>query len=234
MTAPTRVLIVDDHAIFRQGLKLLLQHDSHVRVVAEAADADEALAIATREQPDIILLDVDLEGFDALEIIESLQAAAPAARIIILTGVRTPELQARALRLGAKGFVLKDQSADLVLRAIKKVHEGELWFDRGTVGDAVMRLLKGKNEQDAPAALTPRELDIVRLVGEAPVTRLRSAVDRDKTVRNHRPLFEKAGATDCTWPFTPIATTWQLPRSPTDGEASCPTADPFNVAVLLT
>jgi two-component system nitrate/nitrite response regulator NarL len=200
VTTATRVLIVDDHAIFRQGLKLLLQRDSQVTVIGEAPDADKALAIATKEQPDIILLDVDLEGFDALEILESLQAAAPATRIIILTGVRTPELQARALRLGAKGFVSKDQSADLVLRAIKKVHEGELWFDRGTVGAAVMRLLKGKTEQDATAAtLTPRELDIVRLVGEglrndAIAKRL---LISDKTVRNQLTvIFEKAGVHD--------------------------------------
>jgi DNA-binding NarL/FixJ family response regulator len=200
VTAATRVLIVDDHAIFRQGLKLLLQHDSDVSVVAEAADADQALAIATKEQPDIILLDVDLEGYDALEIVESLQAAASATRIIILTGVRTPELQARALRLGAKGFLLKDQSADLVLRAIRKVHEGELWFDRGTVGAAVMRLLKGKDEQKVPATtLTPRELDIVRLVGEglrndAIAKRL---LISEKTVRNQLTvIFEKAGVRD--------------------------------------
>jgi DNA-binding NarL/FixJ family response regulator len=168
--------------------------------VGEAAGAEEALALAAREQPHVILLDVDLEGFNGLDIIESLQASAPETRIIVLTGVRTPELQARALRLGAKGFVPKDQSAEFVLRAVRKVREGELWFDRVTVGAAVTRALRGEGAQQAPVAnLTPRELEIVRMVGEG--LRNEAIAQRlsiqEKTVRNHLTvIFEKVGVRD--------------------------------------
>jgi DNA-binding NarL/FixJ family response regulator len=200
MTATIRILIVDDHAIFRQGLRLLLQGDAQMHVVGEAAGADVALALATEHQPDIILLDVDLEGFDGLDVVEALRTAAPAARIIILTGVRTPQLQTRALQLGARGFVLKEHSADLVLRAIHKVREGEFWFDRGTMGAAVSGLLKQSADSYAPiSVLTPRELDIVRLVGEglrndAIAKRLTIS---DKTVRNQLTIvFEKVGVRD--------------------------------------
>ncbi|PYR41852.1 MAG: DNA-binding response regulator, partial [Acidobacteria bacterium] len=115
----TRILVVDDHAIFREGVRMLLERDAQVSVIAEAADAQEALASAEREQPDIILLDVDLAGFDALELVELLQAAATEARIILLTGLQGAELQARALRLGVRGFVQKEQSAELLLKAIR-------------------------------------------------------------------------------------------------------------------
>ena len=120
----TRILIVDDHEIFREGVRMLLERDSQVAVIAEAADAQQALALAQTEQPDIILLDVDLAGFDALDLVELLQAAAPECRIVLLTGMQGAELQARALRLGVRGFVQKEQSAELLLRAIRKVRGG--------------------------------------------------------------------------------------------------------------
>ncbi|PYR14290.1 MAG: hypothetical protein DMF94_34555, partial [Acidobacteria bacterium] len=163
----TRILVVDDHAIFREGVRMLLERDAQVSVIAEAADAQEALASAEREQPDIILLDVDLAGFDALELVELLQAAATEARIILLTGLQGAELQARALRLGVRGFVQKEQSAELLLKAIRKVRSGELWFDRSALGTAMTRLLRGESEEGAAApGLTRRELEIVRLIGE--------------------------------------------------------------------
>ena len=195
-----RILIVDDHAIFRQGLKLLLQRERDLAILAEAANAEQALGLAAREQPDIILLDADLDGVDSLDILESLQASAPDSRIIVLTGLRTPELQGRALRLGARGFIAKEQSGELVVRAIRKVREGELWFDRSTVGAAVTRLLHGKSDESASVtALAPRELDIVRLVGEG--LRNDAIADRlslsEKTVRNQLTvIFEKVGVRD--------------------------------------
>jgi two-component system, NarL family, nitrate/nitrite response regulator NarL len=131
-TPAVRILIVDDHEMFRQGLKMLLRSDPRFEVVGEASSAQQALALAAQLQPEVILLDVDLEGTDGLDIAESLQASAPGTRIIVLTGMRGPEVQARALRLGAKGFVAKEQSGELVMRAILGVRDGELWFDRGT------------------------------------------------------------------------------------------------------
>jgi len=196
----TRILIVDDHEIFREGVRMLLERDSQVAVIAEAADAQQALALAQSEQPDIILLDVDLAGFDALDLVELLQAAAPEARIILLTGMQGAELQARALRLGVRGFVQKEQSAELLLRAIRKVRGGELWFDRGTVATAMTRLLRGDPEEGAPtASFTRRELEIVRLIGEGMTNdEIAEQLDiSEKTVRNYLTVvFEKAGVKD--------------------------------------
>jgi DNA-binding NarL/FixJ family response regulator len=195
-----RILVVDDHAIFREGVTLLLHRDPQIHVIAEAANAQDAVALAAKEQPDIILLDVDLAGFDALDIIESLQAAAPQTRIVLLTGVRGAELQTRALKLGARGFVSKEQSAEVLLKAVRKVREGELWFDRGTVDTAVTRLLRGDPDDGAVAtSFTRREFEIVRLIGDG--MKNDEIAERlgvsEKTIRNHLTIiFEKAGIHD--------------------------------------
>jgi two-component system, NarL family, nitrate/nitrite response regulator NarL len=200
-SATVRILLVDDHAMFREGVKLLLQRDARLEVIGEAGDPAKALELTARERPDIVLLDIDLAGHDGLDMIESLQASSPASDIIVLTGIRDEGLQARALRSGAKGFVQKDQNGDLVLRAIQKVHEGEIWFDRSTIGAAVTRLIEGDSDEQAQplGTLTARERDITRLVGEglkndAIAQRLFIS---EKTVRNHLTvIFDKVGVRD--------------------------------------
>ena len=187
--------------MFREGVKLLLQRDARLEVIGEAGDPAKALELTARERPDIVLLDIDLAGHDGLDMIESLQASSPASDIIVLTGIRDEGLQARALRSGAKGFVQKDQNGDLVLRAIQKVHEGEIWFDRSTIGAAVTRLIEGEGDEQAQplGTLTARERDITRLVGEglkndAIAQRLFIS---EKTVRNHLTvIFDKVGVRD--------------------------------------
>jgi len=200
-SATVRILLVDDHGMFREGVKLLLQRDARLEVIGEAGDPAKALELTARERPDIVLLDIDLAGHDGLDMIESLQASSPASDIIVLTGIRDEGLQARALRSGAKGFVQKDQNGDLVLRAIQKVHDGEIWFDRSTIGAAVTRLIEGDGDEQAQplGTLTARERDITRLVGEglkndAIAQRLFIS---EKTVRNHLTvIFDKVGVRD--------------------------------------
>jgi DNA-binding NarL/FixJ family response regulator len=195
-----RILLVDDHAMFREGVKLLLQRESQLDVVGEAGSPEEALDLAAREKPDLVLLDVDLSGHDGLDLIEALQASAPASDIIVLTGMRDAELQTRALRAGARGFVQKEQTGELVLRAIEKVRAGEVWFDRNTVGAAVSRLVSGEPDEDAQVGtLTAREKDITRLVGEG--LKNDAIAERlfisEKTVRNHLTvIFDKVGVRD--------------------------------------
>jgi two-component system response regulator DevR len=197
--ATVRILVVDDHAMFREGVKLLLQREPHLQVIGEAANPEEALELAAREQPDLVLLDVDLFGHDGLEIIADLQVTAPRTDIIVLTGMRDAELQGRALRAGARGFLQKEQTGELVLRAIQKVRDGEIWFDHNTVGAAVARLISGDAEEEQQETLTPRELEITRLVGEG--LKNDAISERlfisEKTVRNHLTvIFDKVGVRD--------------------------------------
>jgi DNA-binding NarL/FixJ family response regulator len=191
----TTVYVIEDHAVVREGLRMLLEAAGRMRVVGTAASASEALREVRRTPPDVVLLDLDLGDEDGLEVLPRIQAAAPDARVLILTALRDPGRDEAALHAGARGFVHKDASADVVLRAVRAVAAGELWFEP--------RLLRAsKAGAPAPpaaqpfASLTPREREIVGLVGEG--LRNEQIARRlgitDKTVRNHLTgVFEKLG-----------------------------------------
>src|SRR5206468_5569653 len=122
-----RVLIVDDHEVVRAGIRMLIESHPTLTVAGEAATVAEALAAVRRDPPDIVLLDLDLGGEQAVDFIPELLATAPPPRVLVLTGVRDPELHRRAARLGAMGIVRKEKAAAILLEAIEKVHGGEAW-----------------------------------------------------------------------------------------------------------
>src|SRR5436190_18419431 len=122
---PIRLLLVDDHTLVRAALRMLL--DAHPRfcIVGEAAEGRTALALATREQPDVILLDLSLGDCDGTQLIPDLRAAAPRAQVLVLTGLPNRDAHLEAIRLGAKGLVSKDKTADTLIMAIEQVHAGQ-------------------------------------------------------------------------------------------------------------
>ncbi|HEY0377667.1 MAG TPA: response regulator transcription factor [Pyrinomonadaceae bacterium] len=190
-----RVLIVDDHKIIRDGLRDLISSRQGMTVVGDAGNRADALSAATREHPDIIVLDLDLGDDSGLDLIPELRRADEEVGIIILTGVRDTEKRDRAIELGARGVVLKDEGAAELLSAIEKVHRTEeYWLEPG----ATKRLL-GKRRSSADrmpdpeaakiAKLTGREREIIALVGEGLenkeiAERLRPVV-AESTVRNN-------------------------------------------------
>src|SRR5215510_14483286 len=113
-----RVLIVDDHGIMRAGLRMLLESQPGLAVVGEADTCAEALALATGTQPDVIVLDPDLGGENAIASIPTLLRVAPDTRILVLTGVRDPEVHRQAIRQGALGLVVKEKAVETLLQAI--------------------------------------------------------------------------------------------------------------------
>src|SRR5262245_56544847 len=119
------------------GLRALLENQPGLTVVGEAATYKEALAIAASTQPDVIVLDLDLDGENTADGIPALLAVAPKARVLILTGVRDPNLHRHAVHLGAMGLVLKEQAPAVILQAIKKVHAGEAWLDRTMMASVI-------------------------------------------------------------------------------------------------
>ncbi|MDP9316845.1 MAG: response regulator transcription factor [Chloroflexota bacterium] len=201
-TDAIRILLVDDHAIVRQGLQMFIDGEPGFRVIGMTGARTTALELATREQPDVILLDLDLGHDSGLELLPDLRAAAPQARVILLTGARDPEQHLRAVQRGAMGVVLKDQATESLMAAIKSVHAGGAWLDP----TLTLRLLSQQNrpqpphdpEADKIAALTERERAIVALICEGLQNtdisaRLHiSAI----TVRNHlSAIFGKLGVT---------------------------------------
>lgn len=168
---PIRIMIVDDHAVIRSGLRMLIEQDQTMSVVAMAGTRAEALLLAEREQPDIILLDLMLDEEDGLEFLPALCDISPKSRVLVLTGVQTTESHRLAIRRGAMGIVLKQQAADLLLKAIRKVHAGEVWIDRSMMGSVLEDVRSGRQqgpnaEATKIASLTPREREVVALVSE--------------------------------------------------------------------
>lgn len=173
MTEPTenpiRILLIDDHQSFLWGMVKLIESDSpNMTVVGTAADMSEALGIAEREQPDIVLLDIDLHGENSLDSMPLLRKATDAF-VLILTGVRDPETHDRAVLSGARGVVQKEASAEVILKAVKKVCEGEIWLDRATTGRVFTKLLDHSNDHPSPetariASLTTREREIIDVI----------------------------------------------------------------------
>jgi DNA-binding NarL/FixJ family response regulator len=202
---PIRVLLVDDHTVVRTGLRMLIESQPTMEVVGEAGNKADALAITAREQPDIILLDLFLGQENAIDFLPELLTMAEQARVIVLTGLRNPAEHQRAVRLGAMGVALKETTPQLLLRAIERVHAGEVWLDRSMTSSLIVELrrahkpTKAQQQEDAIGKLTSRELEVIALVGEG--LRNKQIADRlcisEITVRHHlTSIFEKVKVLD--------------------------------------
>ena len=200
-----KILIVDDHAVVRAGLGLLIETDPRFMVCGDAANCADAAAAAGRERPDIILLDIDLDGENALTCVPELLKRAPEARVLVLTGTGDQKMHEQALKVGALGLVLKEKAAEVLLKAIAKVNEGEVWFDRTTMGSVLSKMSRGggrgdENTDEARiATLTEREREVVTLIGLG--LRNKQIAERlfvsETTVRHHlTSIFDKLGVTD--------------------------------------
>jgi DNA-binding NarL/FixJ family response regulator len=168
-----RVLLVDDHKVIRDGLRDLIESRPGMIVVGDAGDRAGALEAAAREQPDVIVLDLDLGEDSGLDLLPELLEAASGTNIIVLTGVRQSEDRDRAMELGAKGVVLKEKGALELLNAIEQVYRtGEYWFEPGAMKRLLEKLrLSGKEREDDPeaakiASLTPNERELIKYIGE--------------------------------------------------------------------
>jgi DNA-binding NarL/FixJ family response regulator len=164
-------MIVDDHSVIRSGLRMLIEQDQTMTVVAMTGTASEALSLAAREQPDIIVLDLMLGDEDGLDFLPQLCKTSPNSRVLILTGVQGTDAHRMAIRRGAMGIVLKQQAADLLLKAIRKVHAGEVWIDRSMMSSVLSDVRNERHEEADPEAgkitsLTPREREVIALVSE--------------------------------------------------------------------
>jgi two-component system, NarL family, nitrate/nitrite response regulator NarL len=170
-TSPIRILIVDDHLVVRAGLHMLIENHPGMKVVAMASNRAEAMELSASADPNLILLDLDLGGENAVEFITLLRETAPNARILVLTGVRDTNAHRQAVQLGSMGIVLKEHAPDVLIKAIEKVHAGEIWLDRPTMG-RMLREMSARDEKVVDPevvkieSLTQRELDVVALIAE--------------------------------------------------------------------
>ena len=170
MTAsPITIMIVDDHVVIRTGLRMLIEHDQRMQVVAQAGNRIEALERAASSHPDVIILDLLLGEDDGLSFLPELCQTSPNSRVLVLTGVQNPDSHRLAIRRGAMGIVLKEHAADQLLKAIIKVHEGEVWIERSMMGSMIQELNKPAlvdPEVTKIESLTDREREVIALIGE--------------------------------------------------------------------
>lgn len=203
---PIRVMIVDDHKSVVWGLERLVDSaQPRMKMVGTANSCADMLATVCAANPDVILLDLDLNGESSIDTLPDLQRLTQ-GQILILTGARDTNLQQAAIMKGARGIIGKDESAEIVLRAIERVHAGEVWINRTLMGKVIgaMSADAGKAAHPNPeaakiASLTQRERDIVRAMvqnrGDKSQVIAAALHISEHTLRNHLTvIYDKLGA----------------------------------------
>src|SRR5579864_4728867 len=196
-----RVLMADDHAIFREGLRKLLDGDDEITIVGEASNGNDCIKLLAKLKPDILLLDLRMPEKDGLAVLEEVNFDQLPTRVIVLTAAEDDRDVIRAMRLGARGVVLKLSASDLLLKSIRQVHDGEIWLDNrmtAEVINAFKRSAESGQRREKPL-LSDREKEVVQLVVQG--FRNREIGEKlfisEQTVKNHlHNIFGKLGVSD--------------------------------------
>jgi DNA-binding NarL/FixJ family response regulator len=193
MVQPKRILLVDDHSLFREGLRAIIRRDSRFTVIAEAGTADEGIRAAEEFKPDLALIDISLPGRSGIDLAREIRVKFPRMRIIVVSMFSRPELVKEAVDAGAAGYVNKAASSDTLLHSIQVVADGQFYLD-GVVSREILSLLGDENRKNTVvmnreyAQLSSREQEVLRLIAEGVTAR--AIAERlfisVKTVENHR------------------------------------------------
>ena len=197
-----RVLIADDHAVVRQGLRTFLELQDEIEVVGEAADGIEALELVQRTKPDVALLDLVMPRLGGLEAIRRIREVAPATRVLVLTSFADDDTVLPAVRAGAAGYLLKDVQPPELVGAIRAVHAGEALL-APAVATMLVEQLAAEDGEGAPRGeqLTPREREVLALLarGRANKVIARDLGVSERTVKTHvSNILGKLNLTDRT------------------------------------
>lgn len=183
-----RLVLADDHAMVRKGIREFLEQDPSIRVVGEANDGDEALALIVREQPDMALFDIQMPRMNGLQATQRVKQEWPNLRVLIVTAYDDDPYIFAALRSGANGYLLKTASSDELIRAVHAIAEGETALSPAIARKLVQQAAGGDKEQGPTMeSLTERELDVLRLAGRGMGNKQIGAtlVISDRTVQGH-------------------------------------------------
>jgi len=180
---PIKVLVVDDHWVVRQGLRMFLDQESTITVVGEASDGREAIDLARQLRPDVVLMDILMPHVDGIEAIKRIKAEMPRVEVIALTSVLQGRSVADAIQAGAIGYLIKDTRGDELVRAIEDAAEGRVHLS----SDAATRLAKDLRQPEGAKSLTERETSVLRLVAEGLANKeiARRLAISERTVKAH-------------------------------------------------
>jgi two-component system, NarL family, response regulator LiaR len=197
---PIRVLVVDDHAVVREGLRRFLDLQDGIEVVGEAGDGEEALAASRRLRPDVVLMDLVMPRLDGVEATRRLRERLPRTRVIVLTSFLDDDKLLPALRAGAGGYLLKNADPPELARAVRAAHAGGSPLDP-VVAARVVEALAGSGHDDPLDRLTPREREVLQLIGRGfPNKQIARELDvSERTVKTHvGHVLAKLGVVDRT------------------------------------
>jgi two-component system, NarL family, response regulator LiaR len=196
-----RVLVADDHAVVRQGLRTFLELQEDIEVVADAADGAAALRAVTEHDPDVVLMDLVLPEVDGVEAIRRIAAERPGTRVIALTSFLDDDKLFPAVRAGASGYLLKDVEPQQLVEAIRAVHGGEVLLHPAVTARLMEDVADGGAAASAPAPLTRREREVAELIARGRSNKL-IALElgiAEKTVKTHvGAILRKLDLTDRT------------------------------------
>ncbi|MBI5110254.1 MAG: response regulator transcription factor [Rhodocyclales bacterium] len=190
-----RIIIADDHTLFRVGLRQMLHSFAGLKVVREAIDATEALAAAQRDEAELIVLDLTMPGATGTSLIEQIRKACPALPILVLSMHDEPGTVRRALQAGASGYITKGSSPDVLFTAVSRVAAGERYIDP-TLAESLALDAIALDHDDPQHMLSPREWQVLRLIAQGvPLAQIAEQLHLSpKTVTTHKAhLMEKLG-----------------------------------------
>jgi len=187
---PIKCIVVDDHTLFRQGLRLLLESETDFRVVGEASDAIQALEQVRELRPDVVLMDIGMPGMSSFEAARLVEKHYPGTRLIFLTMYEDEEYLLQCLDVGASGYVLKDSPAPNLISAVREVHQGRKYLSPQVL-DKLVDFHSGpvgSHGQARSSTLTPREREVLKMIAEGnPVKEVARLLGRSvKTVEVHK------------------------------------------------
>ncbi len=193
MAQQKSILLIDDHNLFREGLKTIIRRDSQFTVVAEAKNADEGVRAALHVRPDIVLLDISLPGRSGIDVAREIRGKLPETLIIIVSMFSRPDLVMEAVEAGARGYVTKGSTPETLLQGIRSVAEGQFYLD-GAASQELITALENKGSKGRTVInneygqLSSREQEVLRMIAEG--VPARDIAERlfisVKTVENHR------------------------------------------------
>ncbi|ACL76211.1 response regulator [Ruminiclostridium cellulolyticum] len=199
-----RIMIADDHAMVRQGLKTILELEEDICVVSQASNGEEAVALARRVRPDIILMDINMPVINGLQAIKTLKEETVNYKIIVLTLHQDREYLFKTLQLGCEGYVLKDAESSVLIEAIRNVYRDQTYIQPNMTGELVKefnRVTLYEQDKSIINNLTNREVEVLKLIAEGMINKeiAKALYISEKTVKNHiSNIFKKLDVNDRT------------------------------------